>query len=323
MSISGLENELDDEVIERIELLRSYDLDRTALKRYIESESITIDDKVQSLEIELAQKLSGAEFNDLINQFKYAGQQTVNYYVITGIEKDSLDELKARAKDNFPEHEEVEGMTKRPFFADSEIIDSRLYVSLGYFEVIGGTNPITNERKEELTPSRAILVVWDESDLVEIRSTDTTVASRVKETVANMQNLRSEENYYKPNMGSKFQEEFNELVDKYTNLRVRIDDKEGSTIDNIQFTSKADEKGSRKDARKDKRVDKELNQRGGEITMGYVEMDNLASFHINRKQSKISFRKCEREDKLNEITEIIHDVLKETGGYSQRKLRNI
>jgi hypothetical protein len=49
-----------------------------------------------------------------------------------------------------------------------------------------------------------------------------------------------------------------------------------------------------------------------------VELDEGFKFQINRKQSKLSFRASYQEAKLNEVTEIINDVLKQTGGYSQQ-----
>ncbi|WP_380679926.1 hypothetical protein [Salinigranum sp. GCM10025319] len=133
--------------------------------------------------------------------------------------------------------------------------------------------------------------------------------------------MSQEDNVYLPEFHTEFLREFNDRVDKYTNLKVRLQEKADSTVDTISFTSGTDESGERKDVRDDERVVKELSGDGSEITMGYVELaDGSSAFHINRKKRRISFRRFEQEQKISEITEVIHDALKRTGGYQQHKL---
>jgi hypothetical protein len=128
---------------------------------------------------------------------------------------------------------------------------------------------------------------------------------------------------HRPNLGPEFQQHFNDLVDYYFNLKVKVDDKEDETLDTIAFTSKEDEEGNRRDARESDRVKRELSENDSEITMGYVELSEGFRFRLNRDQAKLSFMKSEREENLVQVTNLVHNVLREAGEYSQGQISGI
>jgi hypothetical protein len=304
---------------ERVEVLNSLDIPDISLVRFLNSKNIrSPEPSDDDFRLKVAGKLNEELLEELRVQYKYAGRQTINYFVFTDIQKTSLHELEEKFCYHFPTEEDVEGVLRKPYLADSEVVNGKLYLAFGYFKSIGGKDPATGRSKPDRTTGRSIAVVDDDMDLVELRGSDTRMVDTIKEEMGESLGNYRESSLFQPNFNREFEEAFNRLVEKYYNLKVRVEQEEGSTVDTISFSSVEDEAGERKDAREDKRVSKELEERGGEITLGYVELDEGFKFQINRKQSKLSFRASYQEAKLNEVTEIINDVLKQTGGYSQQ-----
>ena len=158
---------------------------------------------------------------------------------------------------------------------------------------------------------------------MELRTSEPSIAGRIVDGIAESLGGFRDSSMYQPEFDVEFQDSFEDLVEKYTNLKVRVEDREGTTVDTISFTSRKTGSGERKDARKDERVTRELEERGGEITIGYVQLNEGFRFQINRKQAKISIKKHEQEANITRITRIIHDVLRETGGYTQSTFRGL
>lgn len=309
---------------ERIRAIKDLGLPDASLERFVERHEIEVQQRSDSVRENIVQALTDDQFNELLRQFRYAGQQTINYFVITGVSGYRFELVIEKIAEKSDTEEEMEGVSREPYLANHETADGYLYLSFGYFDSTGSEDPATGQLTYEFVQRRVIAVINDSSDLVQIRASDTKMARKVRDLIGRALGITSDDALYRPKFGISFQKEFgDELVSKYYNLRIRVDDEEGSTIDTIQFTSKTDESGERRDAREDERVSTELEDRGGEITMGYVELDDGSKFYINRKESRLSFQRHETENKLNEITKVIHDVLKETGGFEQRKLAGI
>lgn len=317
------EQDLSDGEKERFSKLKSHDLPDAAIRRFLDSNDLPIPENDDDFKREVASRFDDAVVDELLQEYKYAGQQTLNYYVLTGISEYDFNQIIDASAEHFPEREGVEGVANEPFLADTEIDDSNLYLVFGYFTGTGGVDPATGRRKAELTTDRCVAVIDDSIDLVELRTSEPTIAERILEGIADSLGGFHDSSMYQPEFDAEFQEVFNEQVEKYTNLKVRVENREGTTVDTISFTSRESESGERKDAREDERVARELDERGGEITIGYVELDEGFRFQINRKQAKISIKKHEREENINQITRIIHDVLRETGGYTQSTLRGL
>lgn len=317
------EVELSDKEKERCEKIRSHHLPEAAIRRFLNHHDLPVPDSDGNFEKAVAKQVTDETVNKLIQEFKYAGQQTLNYWVLTGISEYDLDHISETTKEVFPERDEVEGITNEPYLADIEIDDSRLYLVFGFFTGTGGVDPATGRRKSEVTTKRCIAVLNNDIDLIGLRTSEPTIAKRVVDGIAEGLGGFNDSSKYQPPFDNEFQETFNESVEKYTNLKVQVEDREDTTVDTISFTSRETESGERKDAREDERVARELEDRGGKITIGYVHLDEGFRFQINRKQAKISIKKHEREENINRITRIIHDVLRQTEGYSQTTLRGL
>lgn len=323
MAEASEEQDLSDGAGDRFSKLKSHNLPDAAIRRYLGSEDLPIPEDDDNFKREVAKRFDDTTVDELLQEFKFAGQQTLNYYVLTGISEHDFDRIIDATAADFPEREDVEGVANEPFLADTEISESKLYLVFGYFTGTGGVDPTTGRRKSELTTDRCVAIIDDSIDLVELRTSEPLIAEQVLEGIADGLGGFHGSSMYQPEFDAEFQEVFNEQVEKYTNLKVRVENREGTTVDTISFTSRESESGERKDARKDERVARELDERGGEITIGYVELDEGFRFQINRKQAKISIKKHEREENINQITRIIHDVLRETGGYTQSTLRGL
>ncbi|MFC4407963.1 hypothetical protein [Haloarchaeobius iranensis] len=303
----------------RLAELKALGIPEAALQRYLQSRNLPIPDGVDDFKKAVAEELSAEQIRDILTQYKYAGRQTLNYFVITGLSKYSYEELVASVEDEFPVQDDVENVSRKPFMSHSEREGPRLYLTFGYYESTGGVEITTGKRKPELTTQRAVGVVRPDTDLLEIRTSDPDMAEKIRDGIVSSMGQYKSSSTYRPDFGGEFRRQFNSRVEKYYNLRVQVEDDEDSTIDTISFTSKKDETGERRDAREDDRVAKEL-EGGGEITIGYVELADGFKFQINRKQSKVSILKSEREENINAITEIIDGVLRETDGYTQGTL---
>ncbi|WP_049998792.1 hypothetical protein [Halococcus sediminicola] len=313
---------LNGKAAERLKKLRKRDFSPAAVKRFLAAQDIEVTEESDEFIQDLAVQLSDGQLNTLIDQFKYAGRQTVNYFIIVGISDHEFDRVIDSCRKNMVQNGESDLRT--PYLAHDETMNEKLYLSFGYEESSKTRDPVTGLHNEQISTNRCVAIIRPDTDLVEVRGSDDYMPATICRQMAESLGLTKDEQVYPPNFGIEFQKEFgDELVDKYYNLKVRVDDEAGSTVDTIQFRSKTDKNGERKDARDDSRVSKELNERGGEITMGYVELDDSSKFHINREESKLSFRRIEMEQKLNEVTEVINNVLEETGEYPQRKLQGL
>lgn len=313
---------LDNKAAERLKKLREWDFSTAAMKRFLTAQDIEVAEDSDEFIQNLAVQLSDDQLDSLIDEFKYAGRQTVSYFITLGISDHKFNQIKNSCMQDMATEDDP-GL-RNPYLASSEVMNGKLYLSFGYKDADKTRDPVTGLYDEQISTDRCVAVIRPDTDLVEIRGSDNYMPAAICRQMAESLGITKDKQAHPPNFGIEFQKQFgDELVNKYYNLKVRVDDEKGSTVDTIQFTSKTDENGERKDARDDSRVSKELNERGGEITMGYVELDDNSKFHINREESKLSFRKVEMERKLNEVTEVINRVLGETGAYPQRKLQGL
>lgn len=314
--------ETTEDCVNAIERLRMPD---AALERFLESRDYSdrMPKRGEHFYTRVAEVLSEEDLRDLIRQHKYAGRQTVNYFLIKGISNQSLDEISENASQRLPDKEMVNRAAKEPFLAQAEQFGDRLYLAVGYYENAGSENPVTGKKEDIKITQRTVMVIYDDMDLVEIRGSDTPMIETVRDEVCKTLGKYRDSVKTRPNLGIEFQKEFNERIESYYNIKVKVDDDEDTALDTIAFTSKKNSSGERQDARESKRVERELSEEDSEITMGYVKTNEGLRFRINRDKAKLSFRKSEREENLNGITKVIDEVLREAGEYSQGELSGI
>jgi hypothetical protein len=308
---------------QRVKAIESLGLPMAAIERFLESREIRVPKKDANFSTKVAELLSDPQIKQLVRQHKYAGRQTINYFIITGISNHDISDIEEGVSNRLPDQEMVYEAPKEPFLAESEKIENRLYLAIGYYENAGSEDPVTGKKKDVQITKRTVMVIRDDIDLVEIRGSDTNMVELVRDEVCKSIGKYRKSTKQRPNLGPSFQDRFNELVDYYFNLKVKVDDKDDETLDTIAFTSKEDEEGNRRDARESKRVKRELSASGSEITMGYVELSEGFRFRMNRDQSKISFMRSEREENLVQVTNLVHNVLEEAGEYSQEQISGV
>ncbi|WP_423745124.1 hypothetical protein V5735_03605 (plasmid) [Haladaptatus sp. SPP-AMP-3] len=308
---------------QRYQRLLDYDLPDAAIRRYLDQRSIEVPGVTTDTKQRVAQKLDDEQIEALISEYKFAGQQSINYYLITGVERKNYDDLVSEIEVQAPSSKQEVGV-REPYLASADQLKGNLYLSFGYIESTGDTDPVTGIQQNKEIRGRCVAVLRDETDLVSIRCTDENIAKKVARQITSGLKIERESAAYQPEFGHKFEEKFrNELIEKYYSLKIRINDQAGRTVDTIEYKAKTDEEGEREDAREDKDVSRQLDEHGGDIRMGYVELKNGSKFYMNRDKSKISFVKCEQEEQINEITEVFDDVLRQTGEYPQQKLEGI
>ncbi|WP_285254073.1 hypothetical protein [Halobacterium salinarum] len=294
-----------------------------AIERFLESREIRVPKKDENFVTRVVELLSDSQLESLIRQHKYAGRQTINYFIIKGISDYDIGDIREKIDSRLPGQELVSEIPKEPFLAEAEQISDRLYLAIGYYQNAGSEDPVTGRKKDVQITKRTVVVIRDDFDLVEIRGSDTRMVEQVRDEVCKSIGKYKPSTKRQPNLGPEFQDRFNDLVDYYFNLKVKVDDKDDETLDTIAFTSKEDEDGNRRDARESDRVKRELSESGSEITMGYVELSEGFRFRVNRDQAKLSFVKSEREENLVQVTDLVHNVLKQVGEYSQGQISGI
>ncbi len=309
----------------RVDAIERLGMPDAAIERFLESRDYAdrIPTRGQHFHTRVAEKISDHHLHELIRQHKYAGRQTVNYFLIKGIGDQNLEGIKESVSHRLPTEEEVHRAPKEPFLAEAEPFGHRLYLAIGYHRNAGSENPVTGKKQDIMITQRAVMVIYDDMDLVEIRGSDTTMVEDVRDEVCKAIGKFRDNVKSRPNLSTEFQEEFSDRIESYYNIKVKVDDDEDSAIDTISFTSKKDSSGERRDARDSERVKRELGEEDSEITMGYVKTNDGLRFRINRDMAKLSFRKSEREENLNGITRVVDEVLREVGEYPQEKLSGI
>lgn len=308
---------------QRYKKLIQYDIPKAAIRRYVDHQDTQIPGISSNPRQKVAEKFDNEEIDRLISEYKFAGRQSINYFVVTGIERKSFDSITEDCESTIAgTKQEVE--VREPYLATTDNLDGRLYLSFGYIESTADTDPETGIDTDTEIRGRVIAVVREDTDLVAIRCSDENMAKKAATQISSALNIEADSASYRPDFGLEFEEKFREeLVDKYYSLKIRINDKEGRTVETVRYSAKTDEQGERMDAREDEEVIKQLEEKEGEIRMGYVELKNGSKFYINRDKSKISFIKFEREEEISEITEVIDNVLEQTGEYPQSKLEGI
>jgi hypothetical protein len=319
----SVDGKLPSDVEMRYRRLEAQDIPDAAIERYLDQKEIDIAGISNNTTLKVAEKFSSEELEDLINEYKYAGEQSLNYYVVTGVSDNDFDELAEELRLDLPRSQEEVGI-REPYFAGAEKLKGNLYLSFGYNESTKDTDPESGVQSYVQIRGRCVAVVRPQTDLVSIRCTDENMAKKVANRIGSALNIERDSTAYPPQFGHEFEERFrNELIEKYHTLKIRIDDQQGRTVNTIEYSAKTDEEGEKKDAREDSDVARQIDEHGGDIRMGYVELKNGSKFYMNRDKSKISFIKCESEAQINEITEVFDDVLRETGEYPQRKLEGL
>lgn len=322
----GIETSDDSEygtIGEKAEVIESLGLPMTATERFLESRDIRVPKKDEHFESKVAELLSDTELAQLVRQHKYAGRQTINYFIVTGISDHDIGDIEEDVVSRLPEQDVVQKAPKEPFLAESDRMDNRLYLAIGYYQNAGSEDPVTGRKRDTQITKRTVVVIRDDIDLIEVRGSDNTMVEHVRDEVCKSIGKYRDSTKRRPRFGVGFQDRFNELVEYYFNLKVKVDDKQDETLDTIAFTSKEDEEGNRRDARESKRVQRELSEADSEITMGYVELSEGFRFRINRDQAKLSFVKSEREENLVQINNLIDNVLRKAGEYSQGQISGV
>lgn len=309
-------------VQERLTWLISREVAITALKGFLRSIDREIPDDDGEIREYIADTLTDTEFKALQDQFRFGGRKSLNFFVITGI-SEKIGELPSKVKERFPAADEVHGEKGRPYITESRTIGDRLYLIFGHNVATKTVDPETGEPRRRLDPHECVAVIQPSTDLVHVRTADVPLAKDICEKIAESVKISTNEpTFYKPLFDENFMENFSDYVEKYLNLSVRVQEESDGTVGSIKFKSKKDDTGVYMNLLEDERVRRELEDKEGEISQGYVELaEGNFSFRINRSQSKIWFRSYEREERLTAIVELIDDVLRQSGGYPQRKLQ--
>lgn len=93
---------------EKVDQLDEIGRPMQAIARFLESRDKRIPRKEKNtFHRRVVELLSDDEFRELVNQFKYAGRVTLNYFVIEGICEYSLDDIEDRVRRTFLNQEEV------------------------------------------------------------------------------------------------------------------------------------------------------------------------------------------------------------------------
>ena len=227
------ELELSDQEQERYNKIRAYNLSNAAIKRFLNGRGLSVPEDDDNFEQKVARQLTDEMVEDLIGEYKYAGQQTLNYYVLTGISEYDLDQITTAIDDQFPGQEDVEGIANEPYLAASEIDGLQLYLTFGFYTGTGGVDPITGQRKSELTTNRCVAVIYEDIDVVELRTSEPPIAERIVDSIADSLGGFHDSSKYQPEFGPGFQDSFENLVEKYTNLKVRVEDRAGTTVGRV------------------------------------------------------------------------------------------
>jgi hypothetical protein len=312
-----------DTIQERIQWIRDREIANTALRGFLEIQDKDLPEGDVDLEEHVAKVLDKEEFKEFRKQFRFGGKQSLNFFVLTGI-SDEFENISSGIIHEFPRAEEVQDQKGEPFLVDTEEFDDRLYIVLGQFESMKTIDPSTGKPQRVFKPDECVAVINKQTDLMHVRTAEVPLARQICRKIASAVGIdyQNEDVFYKPEFDQSFVEAFSDLIEKYVNLNVVVSEGGGRTASSVRYTSKKDETGEYMNLLEDNQVQQELNEEGGEISKGYVTLnDGDYALYLNRPQSKIWFRSYEREERLNEIEELIDDVLRKSGGYPQQKLQ--
>lgn len=314
-----------EEIKERVGWIRDREIADTAIEDYLKSRDIDLPDGPDvSLKEYTAEKLTEDGYQDLRQQFRFGGKQSLNFFVITGI-SDRIRELESKAVREFPTPAEVQDQAREPFLVDTREIENRLYLICGHYVSQRSVDLDTGHPRRTLEPEECVTVVSPNTDLVHVRTADVPIARKICGMMAravgiDLKDDKDKEIFYKPNFDEGFVDKLSEHIEKYVNMTVRVNEGADRTAGSIRFTSTTNEAGDYLDLREDEGVKKELEE--GTIQRGYVLLsESDFAFEMNRKQSKIWLRSYEREERLMAMAKLIDNVLKESGGYPQRTLQ--
>lgn len=214
-------------------------------------------------------------------------------------------------------------MRGEPFLAESEQLNDRLYLAIGYKRNAGSENPVTGKKQNLLITKRVVIVINKDSDLVEIRGSYMPMLEDIRDKFCQSIGEYKDSVKSQPDLNAEFQEEFNAFVERYYNLKVKLDDNKDDAIDTVSFNSREDEAGNRKDARESQKVSDELSESGNEITMGYVELTDGQKFQINRDSARISFPAAEREENIIGITNTVNEYSQKLASIPKEKSQDL
>lgn len=310
-------------VQKRAKWIRDREIADTALRDYLRTNDKDVPDRDVNLEEHVAKVLTEEEFNQFRKQFRFGGRQSLNFFVLTGI-SDEFDELRSSVVSEFPRAEEVQDEKGKPFLVDTEEFDDRLYIILGRYVSMKTVDPNTGKPQRQMEPDECVAVINRNTDLIHVRTAEVPLARRICQKIASSLGMdySNEHVFYKPTFDESFIETFSDRIEKYVNLNVLVNEDSGRTAGSVRYTSKKNEAGEYMNLLEDEQVQKELNEEGGQISKGYVQLEEGDfALYLNRPQSKIWFKSYEREGRLNEIEELIDDVLRQSGGYPQQKLQ--
>lgn len=303
---------------EKLDWLRDHEIDKTALRKFLKSRNLGLPDD-KGVRRHIAETLSNEDFKDLKNQFEFAGRCTLNYFVVTGV-SNRFDTINSLAESRFPIVSDVEEK-REPFLLDTTKRSGKTFLRFGYYEFNKEIDFETNTPTRTRSKHTVVVVIRENTDLVEVRSSDVTLSRKIcKKLSGYVVRDAREGSVYDAPFSHDFQKKLSKDIEKFLNVKLKYEESEDKELSTIKFSSRKNEDGEYIDVRNSKKVQKERNENNGEICMGHTKLDSGLSFHLNKMDSKVTFRYDEREERLNKLTETIDDILRETGAYTQRSL---
>lgn len=317
VTLSDFDFDLPSGVDSRLELLEQHDIPKAAIRRFLAPRGIKVDVDPDRFKRAALDELSKDQFSDLMAEFRYAGPGAVNYFELSGLETESLKSIERIIKEHFSQADD-DDLPYGLYVANTEKRDEKLFISFGYINEVSYTDPKTRIKKQAEVPESVTVVVHRNEDIYEVRESDNTIIKSLTTEIRDafgQKDAMSGRVEFGEYIRSDIEDQY---VDRFSSVKMRLRKNDEETVRTVSATSGKDN-GDRLDVRDDQEYESLVENRGGEVIMGYATLngdgfEEELRLHLNWDDHRISFQQFQTESNYKEVSDKIYELVRENRG---------
>ncbi|MEZ3144647.1 hypothetical protein [Halobaculum sp. MBLA0143] len=314
-TLNDLSDESSVDADSRLEFIKSYDIAKEAVRRFLRANNIKADTDPNRFTATVVDELSSDQLTDLVCAYKYAKSGSTNYYELSGLDSESFKSIERTVKKHFNRDDDA---APRYSVEQCEEIRGNLYLTFSYTDFVGHTDPKTMQTRSKGVSKAVPVVFYRNKEVYEVRTSNDKVAKGITTGIRDSFGQK-ETMSGRIRIGDLIKDDLeSQHVERFSSVKLRLRENDDETVRDVSATS-GRSSGVREDVREDSEYEKLVQNRGGTVISGYAVLDvggfeREIRLQLNWKDHRVSFQTVEMEQVYNEVLEIIYELVKENRG---------
>ncbi len=276
----------------------------------------------------LAHLLTDDQFEWLLDEYRYGGRVTLQFFYVMAISRLEPKILSRRLLRLEKELKiDLNEFPHEPFYRGVHDRDEKTYLKFGYSFAAGYIlDPDSDIRAAVTRRDTCIVVLRNTMDIIEVRCSSVSMAKKAVEKLARTLYGEEKEKRYaarspeRVHLDGFFKQMFVQDADLY-NLHLRLESSLDPVLSGMSVTTRYVPGRERKDARESERVMQLLDE-GADISIAYASPKQSEDLRcqFNFREGRVSFKYTASESNIETMVGIINGILEQIGGYPQTSI---